>query len=214
MFTANMHTDAAASDGSDAIISAATARGVPVISARQMFQWVDGRNASSFGSIGWAGNTLHFTVSVAAGSTGFRRWSRWTRHPGRLTGITRGGNPITFRRETIKGEDYAFFPARRATYQAMYAVDGRRRSSRASSPRRSEWNGDDHVDDGRGLDLRCPTERPGPSLRALRTALATSHSVVLTGLAEGTTYYFRVRSTDAAGNTAVSRPHRVRPRAS
>src|SRR6185295_15508707 len=35
-------------------------------------------------------------------------------------------------------------------------------------------------------------------------ALATSHSVVLTGLAEGTTYYFRVRSTDAAGNTAAA----------
>ena len=34
--------------------------------------------------------------------------------------------------------------------------------------------------------------------------LVTSHSITLTGLSPGTTYHFRVKSTDAAGNTAVS----------
>ncbi len=39
---------------------------------------------------------------------------------------------------------------------------------------------------------------------ALATAKVTSHSVTLGGLAPGTTYHFRVRSGDAAGNLAVS----------
>lgn len=42
------------------------------------------------------------------------------------------------------------------------------------------------------------------STTALNTALVTSHSVKLSGLAAGTTYHFRVRSRDAAGNLAVS----------
>ena len=51
VFTANMHTDNASLRGSDAIVASAQARGVPVVSARQMLTWLDGRNGSSFGSI-------------------------------------------------------------------------------------------------------------------------------------------------------------------
>ena len=36
VFTANMHTDTVESSGSDAIVSSALARGIPVVSARQM----------------------------------------------------------------------------------------------------------------------------------------------------------------------------------
>src|SRR5206468_6134901 len=35
-------------------------------------------------------------------------------------------------------------------------------------------------------------------------ALVTAHSVPLSGLTAGTTYYYRVRSADAAGNATVS----------
>ena len=49
VFTANMHTDSATSSGADAIVASAQARNVPVVSARQMLDWLDGRNASSFG---------------------------------------------------------------------------------------------------------------------------------------------------------------------
>lgn len=38
----------------------------------------------------------------------------------------------------------------------------------------------------------------------LDSTLVTSHRVALTGLAASTTYHYRVKSTDAAGNTAVS----------
>ena len=38
----------------------------------------------------------------------------------------------------------------------------------------------------------------------LNSSLVTSHSVGLTGLAASTTYHYRVRSSDAAGNLALS----------
>ncbi len=38
----------------------------------------------------------------------------------------------------------------------------------------------------------------------VNTSLVTSHSLALTGLSSGTTYHFRVKSRDAAGNQAVS----------
>jgi len=41
-------------------------------------------------------------------------------------------------------------------------------------------------------------------LTTLNSSLVTSHSVALTGLASGTTYHFRVASTDEFGNTASS----------
>ena len=48
-FTANMHTDQYPHPGSDAIVAAAQARHVPVVSARQVLEWLDARNGSSFG---------------------------------------------------------------------------------------------------------------------------------------------------------------------
>ena len=65
-----MHTDQAASAGSDAIVASALSRSVPVISAKQMLDWVDGRNNSSFGGFSWNGSSLQFAITQAAGATG------------------------------------------------------------------------------------------------------------------------------------------------
>jgi phosphodiesterase/alkaline phosphatase D-like protein len=45
------------------------------------------------------------------------------------------------------------------------------------------------------------------SSSALDPAKVASHSVRLTGLSPNATYYYRVKSTDAAGNLAVSGPY-------
>jgi hypothetical protein len=53
-FTANMHTDFngnASETGSNQIVTSAQTRGVPVVTAKQMLDWLDGRNGSSFQSI-------------------------------------------------------------------------------------------------------------------------------------------------------------------
>ena len=54
-------------------IASAVERGVPVISARQMLTWLDGRGNSSFGSLSFASNVLNFTVTQATGATGLLR---------------------------------------------------------------------------------------------------------------------------------------------
>ena len=78
--------------GRNAIVASALARGVPVVSARQMLTWLDGRNGSSFGSIGWNGNTLTFTIAVGAGANGLRAMVPTSAAVGALTGITRDGD--------------------------------------------------------------------------------------------------------------------------
>jgi hypothetical protein len=119
-FTANMHTDTAASTGSDAIVASAQARGVPVVSALQMLQWLDGRNGSSFGSLSWDGSLLGFTVSAASGARNLQAMLPTQALGKSLVAITRGGTAVSFSTQTVKGIAYAFFPAASGNYQATY----------------------------------------------------------------------------------------------
>ena len=42
---------------------------------------------------------------------------------GFLTGITRGGSPVSYTKQTIKGIEYAFFDASAGSYAVTYAPD-------------------------------------------------------------------------------------------
>jgi Domain of unknown function (DUF4082)/Bacterial Ig-like domain/Bacterial Ig domain len=120
-FVANMHTDNVDSPGSDAIVASAQARGVPVVSARQMLEWLDGRNNSSFSGLTWNGTSLSFTVNVGQGANGLHVMVPLTSPAGTLTSITRDGLPVTFLAQTIKGVSWAMFPGGPGTYRASYA---------------------------------------------------------------------------------------------
>ena len=122
VFTANIHTDTAESVASDAIVQSAIARGIPVISARQMLQWLDGRNASRFSSLSWSGDTLSFTISVGSGANGLVAMAP-VPNGQTVTSITFNGSPITFTMSTIKGIQYALFWAENGAYQVTYALD-------------------------------------------------------------------------------------------
>jgi len=120
IFTANIHTDFAASPESDAVVSSALSRSVPVISAKQALDWVEGRNASRFQSFAWNGTALSFTVSVGAGATGLQGMLPVQSASGTLSTLTRGGSNVSFTTQTIKGVTYAFFPATAGSYVATY----------------------------------------------------------------------------------------------
>ncbi len=122
-FCANMHTDRAPHPGSDAIVASALARGVPVVSGRQMLVWLDGRNASTFSSLDWSGSTLSFTVRVGTGANNLRGMVPATAAAGTLTSLTRNGGSVAFTTQTIKGIEYAIFPAQAGNYQATYLPD-------------------------------------------------------------------------------------------
>lgn len=122
VITANDHTDYADSPESDAIVAAAKAHGVPVVSALQMLQWLDGRNSSTFGSVNWSANTLSFTISVGTGGRNLQAMLPVNSSAGLLTNIVLAGAPVAYTTQTIKGIPYAFFAANAGSYQAFYGV--------------------------------------------------------------------------------------------
>ena len=107
---------------------------------------------------------------------------------------------------TIKGREYAFFDAAPGSYEAIYAVDETAPaiSTVASSVSGSgsatiTWNTNEAADSrvDYGADPNALTASQSGS------TLVTSHSVQLTGLKPTATYYYRVSSKDAAGNSST-----------
>ena len=93
---------------------------MPVVSAKQMLDWVDGRNASSFRDVSWSGNTLGFTISVGAGANGLQAMLPMQAGGKTLTAISRGGSSVPFTNQTIKGIQYGVFSATAGSYSATY----------------------------------------------------------------------------------------------
>jgi len=206
VFTTNMHFDSSPHGGSDAVVASAQAHNVPVVSAKQMLTWLDGRNGSSFGGLTWSGNQLTFLIAVGSGARNLRAMLPMLAAVGQLTTLTRDGNPVAFTTETVKGIDYAFFPADAGNYAATYLVDETAPviSAVTATPHTGgtatiAWTTDEasdsHVDYG-----TAPGSLGSTSGSA---ALVTSHSVTLSGLAQETAYHFRVRSADAVNNLAT-----------
>jgi hypothetical protein len=122
VFCANMHTDTADHKGSNAIIASAQARQVPVISARQLLTWLDGRNNSFFSKIKWSHRQLSFKIIVRSSARNLRAMLPLYGETGQLASITMNGEPVPFTIQTIKGMQYAFFSAAQGnnTYTADY----------------------------------------------------------------------------------------------
>ena len=121
-----MHTDAAnvPHPGAAAIVAAAKARGVPVVSAEQMLDWLDGRNGSSFRDVGFSGGRLRFSVAPAGGANGLEAMVPAGAATGALTALTRDGVPVAATTRTVKGIGYVVFPAAAGAYVATYGTPG------------------------------------------------------------------------------------------
>jgi hypothetical protein len=207
VFTANMHTDNVESFGSDMILQSAVARGVPIVTARQMLDWLDGRNGSSFRAMTWSGNILFFDISVGTGANGLQAMLPTSTPFGALNGMTRDGSTISFTTQTIKGVQYAVFAAQAGSYRAAYGVDAIPPAiSSVSAAPAGNGTADVSWTTNEASDSRVDY---GTSPGALTSnvsdaALVAAHVIRLTNLTAGTTYHYRVRSADAAANAAVS----------
>ena len=121
-FGANIHNDNPQFNPlAEAIIASAQARSVPVVSYRQLLEWVDGRNASSFSSLAWNAGTLTFTTTIGSGANGLQTLLPTQGPAGTLRSITCGGTSRSFSTQTIKGVQYAMFTAVGGTCQARYS---------------------------------------------------------------------------------------------
>ncbi len=207
VFTANMHTDFTENAYSDAIVSSAQARGVPVVSAQQMLQWLDGRNGSSFRNLAYDGNVLSFSIDVGAGADGLRALLPAAATAGALTAIQRNGVTIPHTLQRIKGIEYAVFAAEAGLYAAAYGIDaappaisGLVASPAPGGTASVAWStsepADSRVDYGTSSNALTSSQ--------VHPALVTAHMVTLTGLLPNTTYFYRVRSADASGNAATA----------
>ena len=124
VYTINAHTDVGIITESTTTIASALARGVPVVSAKQMLTWLDGRNDSSFSSLNWANDTLSFVISSGSGATGLTALVPRASSNGRfISTVTRNGVDVPFEVTMVKGVEYASIPALPGTYAASYVAD-------------------------------------------------------------------------------------------
>jgi hypothetical protein len=207
VFTANMHSDSLGSSGADAIVAAALANGVPVVSGRQLLTWLDGRNNSSFEALDYQGGVLSFQIDPGAGANGLRAMLPVQGAGGALTGITRNSSAVSYTTQTIKGVQYALFDAVAGNYEASYLADETApvisavtATNNTDGTTTITWTTDEASDSR----VDYGTVSGALNLNASDPAAVTSHSITLTGLTPGTTYYYTVTSKDASNNSAAS----------
>ena len=183
----------------------ASTRQIPVVSGRQMLEWLDGRNGSSFADIAWNGSTLTFEMAVGAGANRLRAMLPASTAVGELTLVTRDAVMLPLTLRTVKGVEYAFFDALPGHYEATYAPDltppvisvvtaTPLPNGTATIAWTTDENADSRVDYG---------TTPALGTNVTQGALVTSHAIQLTGLTQNTLYYYRVTSRDEALNSAT-----------
>jgi len=122
-YTVNAHTDVPTEIESDSVVAAAQERDLPVISARQLLTWLDGRNNSTFSALNRVGNTVNFTVTKATAARGLQGMLPWRAGTQLLSTLARGGTDVPYEVATIKGIEYATFAAETGSYAAVYVSD-------------------------------------------------------------------------------------------
>ena len=201
-FTANLHTDNASTFEDTQVLASAQERGVPVISARQLLTWTDGRNGSSFGNLSWDGTGLGFTIGVGAGATALTAMLPSTGPGGStLTSVTRGSTTVAVTTMTVKGQQYAVFPAVGGTYRASYGAGGQAAVTGVSA---QEVSADAAAVTWRTASPASTVLELGTSPGSLTTEVKVAerteeHRAALTDLRPATRYHYRVRSRGADG---------------
>jgi hypothetical protein len=87
-----------------------------------MLEWVEGRNNSAFQGITWNGTNLGFSIAIGLGANGLQAMLPLQSGGRTLTTLTLNGAPVSFTSQTIKGVQWATFPAAPGTYSATYTT--------------------------------------------------------------------------------------------
>ncbi|MEX6689955.1 DUF4082 domain-containing protein [Danxiaibacter flavus] len=207
VFTANMHFDNPDHPGANAIVASAKAHSVPVVSAKQMLDWLDARNAVSYTNMSWNGSSLTFTLTAGADARNLQCMIPHASAAGMLSSITRNGAAVTYRTEVIKGINYAFFTATTGDYTANYGTADNSApqitavtATVSADSATIKWTTNEAASSKVNY---APAGQPLTNMVS-DTALVTSHTMVINGLTFGTTYYYRVTSADKAANSSSS----------
>ena len=170
---------------------------------------ISATNLSESGAtLAWATNEsadtqVDFGTSTSYGSSSTLDSTLATSHSVNLAGLT--GNTTyhyrvrsrdAFGNLTVSG-DATFTTSADSTAPTISGVST---SNLTASGVTVAWTSDEAAD----TQVEYGASTSYGSSSTLNTTLATSHSVNLTGLTANTTYHYRVRSSDAAGNLALS----------
>jgi len=204
-YVANMHTDFADHPGAQAIVASAQAHKVPVISARQLLDWTDGRNRSAYSSPVWFGNSLTFSVTADARANGLQTLIPSSTGDRFLSTVTRDGQQVPFVVETVKGQSYARFSSPTGNYMVEYTTDdgpptiGPINVNAGVFSAIVTWN----TDQLSGSRIEYGTDPSSLTSSFESPAYSSQHSAAIQALAASTTYYFRIIAMDVAGNVAT-----------
>jgi hypothetical protein len=207
-FTANMHTDNATTFEDDQLLASAMSHGVPMVSARQLLAWVNGRNASSYSGISWNANTLSFTVNVGTGAGGLTGMVPTLGRDGTtLSALTRGGSPVSFTKTTIKGVEYAMFLTAPGGYTATYATSAAAPAvSTATVEATTATSATLRVDSTSATrtEIAYGTGPTKLTARVNNEIQGASRTLTLGRLKPATTYYYQITVTSPSGTTTTS----------
>jgi hypothetical protein len=205
-YVTNMHTDNPTHPGAQAIVASAQARGVPVISAKQLLDWLDGRNGATYTGPAWVGSSLTFSISADAKANGLQTLLPAASGSRLVAGIMRNGQPIPFTLQSLKGVNYVTFDSPPGAYDVQYVVDNTAPTITALAAAVDAFEATVTWTTSENATSRVVygTSPNGMTSSAAGAGLGTSQSVRLTGLTAGSTYYFRAMSTDVAGNIATA----------
>jgi hypothetical protein len=206
VFTTNMHFDNPNHPGANDIVASAKSHHIPVVTAKQMLDWIDGRNNSSFDTIYWHTDTLKFAITAASGSRNMQTMVPTISASGNLTAILFNGSAVTYSVQTIKGIEYAFIYSPTGNYAAVYGDTSQLHITALSATPNSSTSANVTWTTDKGADskIKYGTTASSLNLSASNNTLVTSHTITLSGLTPGTTYYYRVTSKDASSDSATA----------
>ena len=210
----NMHTDTAIHVGSDQIIASATARNIPVISARQMLTWLDSRNGTKFSNIAWDNVAKKLSFDLTTTAHNLQAMVPFNSADGTLLQVTGGGTPVTVTTQTVKGIAYGFFPASSQSYVATYSstplpitllnftVTKQGDNAQLNWSTSSEEN-------NKGFEIQRSTDQSNWTVLNFIAGAGNSqtekdYQYLDQNLPAGT-YYYRLRQVDYDGNSSFSK---------
>lgn len=104
------------------LVDIAVSRGVPVISAAQALDWLTSREQSTITNLASpVSGKLTFQLTPSEGAHGLQTMLPLTDGTGQLISLSRDGQTVTYRTDTIKGVQYGIFDARAGNYEARYS---------------------------------------------------------------------------------------------
>jgi hypothetical protein len=203
------HVDYYASEQSwfESTMAYGRAQNLPFMNGDAWSDFAHARYNSTFSNLSWANNQLSFSMSVPTGQTGQTIMLPATTNTSNIQTVQINNATTTFTTKTVSGENFAMVvvPAGTSTVTVTYQPDtvppviSNVTVIPSGAQAQINWTTDElstsKVNYGTTASLGST---------ATSTGYTSNHTVQLTGLTVGQTYFYQVVSSDQSNNTATS----------